>query len=116
MEGFRGEMDDNGNFIEQERFTTKFINMIFTGDCSCTRKKGDSEYIYNDNGTITANYHITIYPVIKIPFDDRGENPNQSIWGISRYNDNDTLTIHCRDKDMTFYIKDLVEESGLTTE
>lgn len=116
MESFRGETDDNGNFIEKERYTTKFIDMAFTGDCSCTREKCDSEYIYNDDGTITANHHITIYPVIKIPFDDRGENPNQFSWGINGHNDNDTLTIHCRDKDMTFYIKDLVEESGLTLE
>ncbi|MDE7364700.1 MAG: zf-HC2 domain-containing protein [Ruminococcus sp.] len=116
MEGADGEMDDNGNFIEKRRYTTKFIDIVFTGDCSCTREKYDSEYIYNDDRSITAHHHITIYPVIKIPFDDRGENPNQFSWGISKYNDNDTITIHCRDKDMTFYIKDLVEESGLTLE
>lgn len=116
MTSFNGEVDDNGNFIENERYDIKFINILFTGDCSCTRKKVDSEYIYNDDGTITKHHHITIYPVIKIPFDDRGEYPNQSLWGFNRYNENDTLTIHCRDKDMTFYLKDLVEESGLTLE
>ncbi|MCM1132344.1 MAG: zf-HC2 domain-containing protein [Ruminococcus flavefaciens] len=116
MTGFNGEVDDNGNFIENERYDIKFINIVFTGDCSCTREKGNSEYIYNDDGTITKQHHITIYPVIKLPFDDRGEYPNQYSWGFSGYNENDTLTIHCRDKDMTFYLKDLVEESGLTLE
>lgn len=116
MQSFKGHSDDNGNFIEQERYTVKLINMVFTGDCSCTREKCDSDYIYNDDGTITANHHITIYPVIKLPFDDRGEYPNQFSWGFSSYKDGDTLTIHCHDKDITYYIKDLVEESGLTLE
>lgn len=116
MTGSNGEVDDNGNFIENERYNIKFIDILFTGDCSCTREKGDSEYIYNDDGTITKHHHITIYPVIKIPFDDRGEYPNQSIWGFNHYNDNDTLTIHCRDKDITLYLKDLAKESGISLE
>lgn len=116
MQCFDGRTDDNGNFIEQEKHNVRFINIIFTGDCSCIRKKGDSKYIDNDDGTTTVNHHITIYPVIKIPFDDRSENPNQFRLGFNHYNDNDTITIHCRDKDMTFYVKDLIEESGLTLE
>ena len=116
MENLYNETYDNGNLIEREKINQKFINIVFTGDCSCIRKKGDADYIYNSDGTTTVNYHITIYPVIKIPFDDKGENPNQFSWGINNHGDNDTLTIHCRDKDMTFYIKDLVEESGLTLE
>lgn len=116
MEGFYYETYNNGKLIEREKITQKLINMVFTVDCSCIRKKGDADYIHNSDGTTTVNYHITIYPVIKIPFDDRGENPNQFSWGINNHGDNDTLTIHCRDKDITFYVKDLVEESGITLE
>lgn len=116
IQSFEGHTDDDENFIEQKRVTQKFINMVFTGDCSCTREKYDADYIYNDDGSITAHHHITIYPIIKIPFDDRGENPNQFSWGFSSYDDNDTITIHCRDKEITFYVKDLIEESGLTLE
>lgn len=116
MQGFYGKMDDNENFIEQEKFNINFINMIFTGNCSCIRKRTDIEHIENTDGTTNNNYHITIYPVIRLPFDDRGENPNQFSWGFNTHNDNDTLTIHCRDKDITYYIKDLIEESGLTLE
>lgn len=116
LTGFNGEVDDNGNFTENERYDIKFIDILFTGDCSYTRDSYDVEYIENNDGTITSHHHITIYPVIKIPFDDKGEYPNQSSWGFNHYNDNDTLTIHCRDKDITLYLKDLVEESGISLE
>ncbi|MDE6774712.1 MAG: zf-HC2 domain-containing protein [Ruminococcus sp.] len=116
METFYGETNNNGKYIEKGRYTSKFINMTFTGDCSCIRKEYDADYDYNNDGSVTVHHHITIYPVIKLPFDDKGKNPNQFVWGLSTYDENETLTIHCRDKDITFYVKDLIEESGITLE
>ena len=116
MENLYNETYENGNLIEREKINQKFINIVFTGDCSCTRKKYDADYIYNDDGSITAHHHITIYPVIKLPFDDRGEDPNQFVWSFDTYDEDETLTIHCRDKEIKFYVKDLVEGSGLNLE
>lgn len=118
IEGFTFECDENGNEIPdtREKEKSEYIKLLFTGDCSCTRVDTETQNIENGDGTFTSHHTITVYPVIKLPFDDMGEYPNQFEFSISTKNENDTITIHCRNKDMTYYIKDLIEENGLPLE
>ncbi len=93
----------------------KHISFEFTGDCSCTNERTDSKYDYfvNDEGVndIIAHYHIWIYPVIKLPFDDRGEYPNQYSWGTNDVKEGSTLTIHYRDKTETIDLWELYQKT-----
>ncbi|WP_295075731.1 zf-HC2 domain-containing protein [Ruminococcus sp.] len=49
-----------------------------------------------------TNYKLSmeIYPTFKLPFDDRGESPNVSVRGFPDVKEGDTITVHCRDKDV----------------
>jgi hypothetical protein len=82
----------------------KRINIEYEGDCSCTNERIDAtyeDYLMPDGKHHGLIIHsgITIYPVIRLPFDDRGEHPNQHSSGYIA-NEGNTLTIHCRDKDI----------------
>ena len=83
------------------------INFEFEGACSCTNERTD--YFVNDEGV--NDYHIWIYPVIKLPFDDRGEYPNQYSWGTNDVKEGSTLTIHYRDKTETIDLWELYQEN-----
>ncbi len=95
--------------------TEKSINFEFAGDCSCTNKRSYSKYDYfvNEEGVndIIAHHHIWIYPVIKLPFDDRGEHPNQYSWGTNDVKEGTTLTIHYRDKTETIDLYQLYQDT-----
>lgn len=114
------ELDENGEYIMEYRSefsdnfypipegvevkTEKRINIEFEGDCSCTNERMDAsyeDYLMPDGKHHGMIIHekLTIYPVIKLPFDDRGEYPNQFSGGYIA-NKGNTLTIHCRDKDI----------------
>ena len=119
--GKSDELDENGEYIMEYRTefgdnfypvpegvkikTEHWINFEFEGDCSCTNERTDAKHDYADNedgvNEITAHYHIWIYPVVKLPFDDRGKYPNQYSWGTNDVKEGDTLTIHYRDKTET---------------
>jgi len=96
---------DNPNDVKTEK-----LEITFTGNCNCTRVKTEPLYNYNDDGTIDINENITVYPIIKLPFDN---NNNEFCWSVNAddISEKDTLTIHCRDKDITYNIKDLAEQA-----
>lgn len=98
------------NLSVTEEMSYDMLTILFEGNCSTTRKSSDVQYIYNDDGSITSHFEITIYPVIKIPFDDRSEYPNQFEWSVN-VREGDTLTIHYRDKDVTYNISDLANQA-----
>ena len=115
------ELDENGEYIMEHRTefgddfypipdgvkvkTEHWINFEFEGDCSCTNERDDIKYEYfvNDEGVNDMILHedLWIYPVVKLPFDDRGEYPNQYSWGTNNVKEGATLTIHYRDKTET---------------
>lgn len=88
--------------------TKERLVIKFTGDC--TRVETEPLYNYNDDGTIDINENITIYPIRKLPFDD---NKHEFQWSINTddISEKDTLTIHCRDRDIKYNIKDLAEQA-----
>ncbi len=94
----------------KEVSTKERLVIKFTGDCNCTRVKTESLYNYNDDGTMDINENITIYPIKDLPFDD---NNNEFYWSINAddIGEKDTLTIHCRDRDIKYNIKDLAEQA-----
>ena len=115
------ELDENGEYIMEHRTefgddfypvpdgvkikTEHWINFEFEGDCSCTNERYDIKYEYFviDEGVNDMILHedLWIYPVVKLPFDDRGEYPNQYSWGTNNVKEGSTLTIHYRDKTET---------------
>lgn len=63
-------------------------------------------------GEITS----TVYSVKKLPLDNRGEHPEQFSYGIEKpepFDESDTYTIKYRDKEVTYFLKDIAEEGGI---
>ena len=104
---YRSEFNDNFYPIpEGAKVKTEHrLDFEFEGDCSCTNERFDIKYDYfvNDEGVNDMIFHedLWIYPVVKLPFDDRGEYPNQYSWGTNNVKEDSTLTIHYRDKTET---------------
>ena len=65
---------------------------------------------YNDDGSITVHDHLYIYPQVKMPFDNRGDNPEQFGLGLDAHK-GDTLTIHYLDKEEVIDVYKLYEEN-----
>ncbi len=125
------ELDENGEYIMEYRTefsddfypipegvkvkTEKWIDFEFTGDCSCTNERTDSKYVpfVNDKGVndFILHEHLWIYPVVKLPFDDRGKYPNQYLWGTNDVKEGSTLTIHYRDKTETIDLYQLYQDT-----
>lgn len=95
--------------------TEHWINFEFEGACSCTNERTDTKYDYfiNDEGVndMIMHEHLWIYPVVKLPFDDRGEYPNQYSWGTNDVKEGSTLTIHYRDKTETIDLWELYQKT-----
>ena len=114
---YRSEFNDNFYPIPEgvKVKTEHMIDFEFEGDCSCTNERTDTKhkYIVNDEGVedVTSHYHIWIYPVVKLPFDDRGKYPNQYSWGTNDVKEGTTLTIHYRDKTETIDLWELYQKT-----
>ncbi|WP_295089723.1 zf-HC2 domain-containing protein [Ruminococcus sp.] len=93
--------------------TERRLTFEFYGDCSCTNERFDTKYDYyvNDEGIndMKIHDHLWIYPVVKLPFDDRGKYPNQYSKGCIA-NEGNTLTIHYRDRTETIDLYQLYDK------
>lgn len=103
-------IDENENPTDKVTVKSDMLKIVFVGNCSTIRESSDVQYIYNDDGSFTSHFEITIYPVIRIPFDDRGEYPNQFEWSAN-IQEGDTLTVHYLERDVTYNIKGLAEQA-----
>lgn len=108
--GSSWQTDENENPTDKVNVKSDMLKIVFIGDCSTIRESSDVQYIYNNDGSITRHSEITIYPVIKMPFDDRGEYPNQFEWSTN-IQEGDTLTVHYLERDVTYDIKGLAEQA-----
>ncbi|MBQ6168879.1 MAG: zf-HC2 domain-containing protein [Ruminococcus sp.] len=113
------EPNENGEYLEEYRAeymddfypipdgakveTEHHISIDFEADCKMINYRFDADYEYfvNDEGINDMRTHEErwIYPVVKLPFDNRSKHPNQFSCG-GNVKEGDTLTIHCRDKDI----------------
>lgn len=96
--------------------TERELWLHFEADCSCITHRGKQEiedHIMEDGKHHDMIFHdeLWIYPVLRIPFDDRGEHPNQYSWGYTNVKEGDTLTIHYRDKTETIDIWELYQKT-----
>lgn len=101
--GSSWQTDENGTPVNIETTTYDMLTILFEGNCSTIRHS--QKYSFDSD-----NYEITIYPVIKIPFDDRGEYPNQFTWSVP-VKENGTITVHYLERDVKYNIKDLAEQA-----
>lgn len=88
----------------------------FTADCSCITHRGKQQikdHIMEDgkHHDIIIHDELWIYPVLRIPFDDRGKYPNRYSWGYTNVKEGDTLTIHYRDKTETIDLWELYQKT-----
>lgn len=102
------EFDDDGKLINTQVKPVKELTIVFTGDCAVTNEKTDLEIKSIDSHSNFVNYEVTIYPVINLPFDDRGKYPNKFEYSVP-VEEGDTLTIYCRDKTVTYKVTELAE-------
>lgn len=99
---------DEDNNKTGEQVIRRPLDLTFTGNCSCMRKSGSVHYDYNPDGSMTAHYYMTFYKEKKLPFDDVGEHPEQFRFGLEPRK-GDTLTVHCRDRDLTYDLWELYQ-------
>lgn len=71
--------------------------------------------LFNISSGADDNYKATVYSQVKLPFDDRGKNPECFDAGAaySELTGEETMAFHFRDKDVEYNIKDIIEEAGL---
>lgn len=94
---------------------------ISTKEGWCINSRGDAVFFdsHEDPNKIAyAEYSDTFYTVLKIPFDDRGEYPNECEVGFLKqkgltFNEGDTYTVRLREGSVTYHLKDIAEELGL---
>lgn len=99
--GFTFNTDENGNEVDYEEYENEYLSVTFIGDCKAIRK----ETLYPDPLADTSTrLEVTIYPVLNIPFNSVS---NQFTLFIRTGDKDETITIHCRDKDMTYTIAEL---------
>ncbi|MBO5572307.1 MAG: zf-HC2 domain-containing protein [Ruminococcus sp.] len=101
--------DENAEW-ETKTETVQSLWLKFDTDANCCRFSTKPEYIYNDDGSITVHDHLYIYPQVKMPFDNRGDNPEQFGLGLDAHK-GDTLTIHYLDKEEVIDVYKLYEEN-----
>lgn len=87
--------------------TTETLWIEFDADCSCARY--ETNYEFDINGITDKS--ITVYPQIKLPFDDRGKNPSSFSYGVGSVEEGDILTIRCRDKTETIDLYQLYQDT-----
>ncbi len=90
----------------------KSLCINFTGDCGCIMERTSMQTVELSSDSTVRHYDITIYPVLCLPFDNRGEYPNQFEWStdLPREGSMDkdvTITIHCLDQDITYDVLEL---------
>ena len=90
--------DNDGDGIPDnaEAETSNVLWIEFSADCSCARYETD----YTISPSASSQKSMTVYPQIKLPFDDRGKNPSNFDYGLGNIEEGDILTVHCRDKDV----------------
>lgn len=101
--------DSNNDGIPDaaEADTHDVLWIEFDADCSCARY--ETNYEFDINGITDKS--ITVYPQIKLPFDDRGENPSSFDYGVGSVKEGDILTVHCRDKDVIIDLWQLYQDT-----
>lgn len=101
--------DDNNDGIPDaaEADTHNVLWIEFDADCSCARY--ETNYEFDINGITDKS--ITVYPQIKLPFDDRGKNPSSFSYGVGSVEEGDILTIRCRDKTETIDLYQLYQDT-----
>lgn len=87
------------------------LTLHFKYDGRCTREETD--ITHTEDGII---HEMWIYPIVKIPFDNRGKHPNEYSFGTNIRNENEILIIHYRDKTETINLYELFMENVSTEE
>lgn len=104
------EKDSDNDKLKETKKKEKLIIAITGDGCDTMRIKTEPEYDYLEDGGMNVHENIILYPILDIPFSNH---TNTFIWSenVDDINENDTITIHCRDKDINYNLSDLLEEA-----
>ena len=86
--------------------------LSFTSDYSCVRFTLKTDYIYYEDGSIGSKYDLWVYPQVKLPFDNRGEHPNEFDIGCGEVQPGETLTVHYLDRDVEYDLCTLAQNAA----
>jgi hypothetical protein len=101
--------DEENAEWETKTETVQSLWLKFDTDANCCRFVTKPKTLYINNEPVT-HQHLYIYPQVKLPFDDRGRNPDQ--FGLEfDVHERDTLTIHYLDKEEVIDVYKLYEEN-----
>ncbi|MBR2674355.1 MAG: helix-turn-helix transcriptional regulator [Mogibacterium sp.] len=119
VESSEVEITTNATYIENyvvdgvsqgPEYRVDFHWKLKSGKCLDVRDyKEGSEEFQGENVVVP-------YDSYKMPFDDRGEHPNEFKLGFSRevpFTENETLIVKFKDKTVEYKLKDIAEEAGI---
>lgn len=87
------------------------LQAVFTGNGNTLTSFPDIQTVRDENGNLTTYYEVTLCPAVKLPFkfDQREKQFVMPI--IVPGNENDTLTVHCRDKTIVYKVSELIQKA-----
>lgn len=101
--GFTFNTDENGNQTNYEEYEKELLAVTFIGDCNVIRTKTHNP---DPDESTSTRCEVTIYPAVNLPFNNES---NEFTLFIGTDNMDETIIIHCRDKDITYTIKELYD-------
>lgn len=112
------EISYSGKILEDGSVSIDFDFETDPGHCIGVRGE-DLHYSTLENPDVyVTETNLTLYRVIPLPFDNKGEEPNKYSFGYSNdagieFAEGDTLNIKFRDKTISYDLKEIAEELGL---
>ena len=112
------------------KYNSKDVSITYTATVE-HGQDGEKEYhidfeVASPNGTVMNAYmsrdthpqadRVTLYRVLKVPFDDRGKYPNQFQTGYGSehpFTDDQEVSFVCSDKTITFNLREIAEQEGI---
>ena len=103
-------------FMDKDDDGTEYYNIQFDFDLkdgNCINVRGVSPYA---SFTESSKVILEPYSQIRLPFDDRGENPGcYTTWARqdTPFTDEDILIIQYKDRSVEYHLKDIAEQEGI---
>ncbi len=108
--GSSWEMDEDGAPTNVDKREEKLLHLAFTGEGRNLRNSHRILYETQSDGSKVRHYEITFYPSLGFPF---GEEEHGFDWylPVKDAENGSTLTVHCRDQEMTIPISELYAQA-----
>ena len=119
-----------GLFVGMVPIKAEDLKVTYTAEINTEAKENSSTHfieftIENTNGKAlsireknmdsqrTGRYYMTAYSIFRMPFDDLGSSESIGVSCIGPFSEDAVFEIKCRDKTITYSLKEIAEECGI---